>query len=283
MIDGKSFSKFKHPRQRPRAILASLFSLLLFPVIAVLIVAGTVGLIVPLIVLILWIATRVAFTNVMGNSVLVSELNYPRIFALSEEVKAQLNYDKPIHIFVYQQGEFNAFMRKFFFRRAVFLNSEMVEKGVTDDELRWVIGRFVGYWRARRRSGLMGGIIRLAQRFIIFNFFILPYERAMVYTGDRLALGVINGDIGTAVSAMQKLFVGRALGYSVNPAGIIQQHRRVKGSIFAFFARLYTMFPHQTARYVDLIAFAQRMYPEQYAKFNAENPGLPSDLQHLSS
>jgi hypothetical protein len=126
-------------------------------------------------------------------------------------------------------------------------------------------------------------LIRLAQRLLVLNFFLLPYERAMVYTGDRVALAVINGDIGTAVSAMQKLIVGRELGYSINPAGIVEQHRRVKGSLFAFLARLSMSFPHTTARFVDLIAFAQQKFPEQYARFVAENPSLPADYRGLRS
>jgi hypothetical protein len=111
----------------------------------------------------------------------------------------------------------------------------------------------------------------------------LPYDRAMVYTGDRLALAAIGGDISTAASAMQKLLVGRLLGYSVNPVGLVEQHRAVKGSIFAFWARLASPFPHATARYVDLLAFAKRRYPDPFARFEAANPGLATDIDWLSS
>jgi hypothetical protein len=111
---------------------------------------------------------------------------------------------------------------------------------------------------------------------------LLPYERAMVYTGDRLALAAIGGDITSAVSALQKLLVGRQLGYSVNPEGLIDQQRRVKGSFFAFLARLTSAFPHMTARYVDLIVFAKAYFPAQYAKFAAANPDLP-ELSQLAA
>jgi hypothetical protein len=185
---------------------------------------------------------------------------------------------------VYEQGRFNASLYKFFFyRRAVFLNSELLEAGVTDDELRWLIGRFVGYLRARREAGFWGWTIRAAQHLLVFDLFILPYERALVYTGDRIALGVIAGDISSAVSAMQKIFVGRQLGYSVNPSGIVAQHRMVKGSLFALLARIPIAFPHMTARYVDLIGFAKKRYPEQFQRFDAANPGLPDDLERLTA
>src|SRR5262249_31930178 len=110
---------------------------------------------------------------------------------------------------------------------------------------------------------------------------ILPYERAMVHTGDRIALAEIDGDLSSAISAMQKLLVGRELGYSVNPEGLIAQHREVKGSLFAFLARCGQGFPLTTARYVDLILFAKPFSPAQFAVFQAANPGLPADLDRL--
>ena len=282
-ITDREFKLCVHPLQRRRFWLAIVFAIILFPAIAVVTVAGTVAFgLVPLIALSLWLSGRIFFANFLGNSILVTPVNYPRMHDIAEEMKTVLNYRKPVYIFVYQEGFFNAFMRKFFFRRAIFLNSDVLNTGVSDDEVRWLIGRFVGYWYARRRFGLFGWLIRVAERFLIFNFFILPYERAMVYTGDRLALAAINGDISSSVAAMQKLLVGRQLGYSVNPEGMVEQHRLVKGSIFAFLARITSYFPHMTARYVDLIAFAKQAYPVQYAVFEAANPQLPADTAHLA-
>jgi hypothetical protein len=280
----ETFLTFKHPIQPRRFALALFFALILFPLIAAGLVAGTVVLIVPVFAFLLWMGGRIMYARFMGNSILVSELNYPRIHRIGEDLKDAIRYDKPVTVFVYEQGNFNASLYKFlFYRRAVFLNSELLEAGVTDDELRWLIGRFIGYLRARRQAGFWGWTIRAAQRMLVFNLFLLPYERALVYTGDRIALAVIGGDITTAISAMQKLLVGRPLGYSVNPNGIVAQHRQVKGSIFAFFARLAMGFPHTTARYVDLIGFAKERFPVQFERFESENPGLPADLRQLTA
>jgi hypothetical protein len=82
---------------------------------------------------------------------------------------------------------------------------------------------------------------------------------------------------------MQKLLVGRQLGYSINPAGIIDQQRLVKGSVFAFLSRMGTAFPHMTSRFVDLIVFTRSYHPAQYARFEAENPGIPADLASLGA
>src|SRR5207302_2548759 len=128
-----------------------------------------------------------------------------------------------------------------------------------------------------------GWLVRGAERLLVFNLFLLPYERAMVYTGDRLAVAAMDGDISSAASAMQKLFVGRQLGYSVNPEGLIKQQREIKGTFFAFMARLPSHFPHMTARYVDLIVFAKVFFPAQVANFESANPGLPADLVYLAT
>ena len=280
----EAFRSFKHPLYPRRFALALFFALLLFPLIGAGLVAGTIALVVPLFAFLIWMSGRVLYATFLGHSILVSELNYARIHHIGEDLRARIGYPKKVDIFVYEQGHFNAYLYKFFFyRRAVFLNSELLEAGVTDDELRWLIGRFVGYLRARRESGFWSWTIRAAQHLLVFDFFILPYERALVYTGDRIALGVIAGDISSAVSAMQKIFVGRQLGYSVNPSGIVAQHRMVKGSLFAFLARLPIAYPHMTARYVDLIGFAKKRYPEQFQRFDAANPGLPDDLDRLTA
>ncbi|HLH11988.1 MAG TPA: hypothetical protein VKV77_08935 [Methylovirgula sp.] len=282
-MSDRLFYAFAHPLHNRRFYLALVFSIILFPVIAIGLIAGTIFLVVPAFALVLWIGAQIFFARLIGNSILVSELNYPRINAIAEELKARLGYNKRLFIFVYEQGNFNAYMRYIFFRRAVFLNSELLESGVSDDEVRWIVGRFIGYMRARKQAGVLGWVIRAAQHLLVFNIFLLPYERAMVYTGDRLAVAAIDGNVTSAVSAMQKLLVGRQLGYSVNPEGIIEQQRRIKGTFFAFLARLASAFPPTTARYVDLIVFGKAFFPAQFAKFEAANPGLPSDLALLAA
>ena len=269
------FYTIAHPSQEPRFYLALVFSIILFPLIAIGLVVGTIVLVVPVIALLLWIGARVMFAGMVGNSILVSSVNYPRVNTLVEQLKAKIGYAKPVYIFVYEHGQFNAYMRHLFFRRAIFLNSELLESGVGDAEIGWIVARFIGYLRARREAGVLDGVVRAAQHLIVFNLFILPYERALVYTGDRIAVAAIDGDISSTISALQKLLVGRQLGYSVNPEGIIAQRRMLKGSVFAFLARIGSSFPPLVSRYVDLIVFAKQFFPVQYASFEAANSGLP--------
>jgi hypothetical protein len=284
VVGEQALRELQHPLQKRRFVLAFICGLMLFPLIAAGLILGAVVLVVPAAAFMLWVSSRTLYAHFLGNTVQVSPLNYPRIYDIGEEMKKLLGYTKPVSIFVLEQSSFNAYLMKFlFYRKAVFLPSEVLEEGVTDDEVRWLVGRFIGYLLARQRAGFRGWIIRAAQQLLILNLFLLPYERALVYTGDRIALAAIKGDINSAVSVMQKLLVGRELGYSVNPAGIIDQQGQVKGSVFAFLARLASGYPHQTTRYVDLIWFASQRYPVPYSRFIAQNPDLPADLWRLSA
>jgi len=280
-MSNREFYGFAHPLLRRRYYLSLVFAMLLFPLIAFVMIFGTIILVVPFIALLLWIAMRVLFAGLVGNSIVVSELNFPSIHAISEKMKKKIGFDGKVYIFVYESKSFNAYMRHVFFRHAIFLNSEMLVSGVGEDELRWIIGRFIGYLRARDQAGLLGMLIRAARRLVVFDLFLLPYERAMVYTGDRLALVALDGDILTAATAMQKLTVGRELGYSINPEGLVAQLREVKGTFFGFLARIASGFPMNAARYVDLLVFARQFYPARYVAFEAMNPGLPKDLGRL--
>jgi Flp pilus assembly protein TadD len=279
----ETFHAVAHPKQNSRFYLAVVFSTLLFPLVAIGLLLGSITLIVPLFAFLIWMSTRTFFAVLIGNTIRVSEINYPRIQKIVDELKVALDFEKPIHVFVFENSSFNAGLNILFFRRAIFLNSELLESGVSDSEMRWIIGRFVGFLRARRQAGFLGWVIRAAQHLLVFNLFLLPYDRALVHTGDRMAIAAIGGDITSAISATQKLFVGRQLGYSINPEGIIEQQRDIKGSVFAFLARLASGYPHLVSRYVDMIAFAKVFYPAQYAAFQSANPGLPDDIEDLAA
>ena len=271
-----------HPRLPARYALAIVCMITFLPILALLIALSAVTLILVWIILLLWTGAEIFYHYMVDNSVMVSELNYPRIYALAQEVRESLGVKKDFHIFVYEHGQFNAYLLRFFRRRAIFLNSEVLEAGVEDDEVRWLVGRFVGFLRVHQDAGMIGRLLRITENSGIYSLLIFPYTRAMVYTGDRLGLAAIGGDIGAAISTMQKLLVGRQLGYSINPVGIIEQRRLTKGSLFAFLARVGTPFPSTTARYVDLLNFAKQRFPDQFRRFEAGCPGLPEELHLLS-
>src|SRR5215471_15508392 len=99
----------RHPLQPRRFALALFFALILFPLIAAGLAVGTVFLVVPFFALLLWMTNRILYADFMGKSILVSELNYPRIQGISDEIRATVGYRKSVSIFVYEQGHFNLY------------------------------------------------------------------------------------------------------------------------------------------------------------------------------
>ncbi|MEQ1618092.1 MAG: hypothetical protein ABL883_07080 [Terricaulis sp.] len=276
MMTSQEFARCVHPRELPRLLLALLFAVPLTLVLlaAIFLTSGLALSVVLLIAFLFWFMFEVFYASLLGNWILVSQDNYPRLNDLLIEMKQRIGVQQKIDIIVYEQAAFTSFFSMLFARRAIFITSELVAQGVTDDELRWLIGRWVGWIRAKRRLGILRYVIALVEQFPAFNLFIYPYVRATVYTGDRVGLAAIGGDISTAISTMNKLMVGREVGYSVNPAGMVRQYRRVKGSFFGFLARLFWPLPHMNARYVDLIGFAEREYPSQAEQFANMNPSF---------
>ncbi len=278
MMTDLEFGRCVHPREMPRLLLALLFAVPISLVIAAATLltpmGGVVLSVIFLICFLLWFAYEIFYALLLGNWILVSEDNYPRLHDLLQEMKQRIGIANNVDIIVYEQAAFASFFQMLFARRAIFITSELVAQGVTDDELRWLIGRWVGYMRSKRRLGPLRLVVALVQQIPALNLFIFPYERATVYTGDRVGLAAVDGDISTAISTMNKLMVGREVGYSVNPAGMVRQHRRVKGSFFGFLARLMSPLPHMTARYIDLIGFAEREYPSRAEEFANMNPSF---------
>jgi hypothetical protein len=270
------FAACVHPREYARLILALLFAapvtLLLLGVIYF--TSGLALAAVLFVALLVWFGFEISYATLLGHWILVSEYNYPRLKHLLDEVKREIGVKTRVDMIVFEQGQFNTLLSTLFARRAIYIYSELLEQGVSDDELRWIIGRFIGHIRAKRRLGALSWMISAAEYLGVFNLFLYPYVRATVYTGDRAGLAAINGNISTAVSAMNKLMVGRQLGYSVNPEGIVRQSRRVQGSFFGFLGRLASPLPYTVARYVDLIRFSEHRFPNQYTEFATLNPAF---------
>src|SRR5688500_17196192 len=65
-MDDRTFHSYAHPKQKRRFCLALVFATLLFPLMALGLVAGTIFLIVPLFALLLWLAMRTYFAHLIG-------------------------------------------------------------------------------------------------------------------------------------------------------------------------------------------------------------------------
>lgn len=261
-----------HPKEGPYFTLCVLVLIPICLVIAALVVSTAGGLLVVLGFgfLVVWFWSHLLRAMLIGGAVRIDTLNFPHIDLILTEVKRALGYGKPVEMFVLGEGAFNAFLQPMFKRKAILFPAAILEDGVSEKEIRWIIGRFVGGLRAKSyRLSFFQALLSVSEKLAIFNLLFYPYERAVVLSGDRIGLALIDGDIATAIGALNKLAVGVRAGPLVNPAGILRQDEELK-TVFGFIAHIYSAHPELPRRYREILNFARERYPSQHASLGVQ-------------
>lgn len=247
--------KLRHPSETSRFLFA-LIVVVPLSLIALVYLALTLGLILLPILLGLVFIRNIVLASFLGNYVRVSEHNFPQIAQWSDEVCASIGYNKPIDVFVYEEGSFNAMLVPILKKKAVLLNSETVH-GADETEMKWILGRFVGYLKGKKmRFWVFEVFLNAFENLFVFNFFLYPYERSAVLTGDRIGAYAAGFNQPRILSAMAKLMVGPDVAGQVTPQGIAEQDGMLRRKpFFSLMARLASPFPHMTRRYTEMLIF----------------------------
>jgi|SRR5690348_15930692 len=264
--------KLIHPSEDSRYLLAALTSLAVLAVTAYVILQTGVGFLIVIAgaVFGVWFATRMLQARLVGNAVRVSPLNFPELYGVLEGVKQRLGYTEPVHIYVVESGDLNGFLYRFFRTRFIVLNSELVT-AMTEQgdlmQLTWIVARFVGALKTKHlRLEYIRLLIGALQGTGIFNFLLLPYERATQYSGDQIGLALC-GDLGQAHLAMLKFVAGKDLAQRVNPWAFIVQAGEIRRTFFGWYSQLLQRHPHWTNRYLNLLDFTRKMYRDHYVSY----------------
>ena len=247
-----NISRFRHPSETHRLLFAMLIAIPL-SLLAIAVVVVTFGTVLIPVIGFYLIVRNVVHAQFLGNTVRVGKENFPHINKLSAQVQETIGYTQPIDIFIYEDSTFSAMLVPWLKRRAVVLNSELVSNS-SDQELRWIIGRFVGYLHTRKSQlSFFETVLNAFERLIVFNVFLYPYERAAVLTGDRIGAFATGDDSEAVFSAMKKLLVGSDLSRQIDDSGLKRQNSDLQSkSVFSSLATLYTPFPHMTRRVVEM-------------------------------
>jgi Zn-dependent protease with chaperone function len=272
VISNEELKQLLHPKEKTRFLLALLITLPI-AVGAVLLIFASAGMIlffILAIVFVVWFVLQVFKAALIGGSVKVSQDNFPEIYEILMDVKKRLNYNKSVDIYIVEGGSVNAFLYKFFQTKFIVLNSDIVS-GMSpkkyESQLMWIIGRFVGSLKAKHmKLQLLSLIINSIEKIKIFNFFILPYERATQYSGDQIGLALCN-DFPNSIEAFNKLLIGKDLAEDIQLRGILQQANELHYSFFGWFSKIISTHPHLTDRYLNLMAFARYKYPNEFQSF----------------
>lgn len=261
-ISEEQLKKSRHPNELSRFRLALVISFLTLALVitSIIISGGIVFIGIGIIFFSIWFFFNVLKANLIGNSIKVTNDNFPEIHKIKLEVKEALSYDKKVDMYVVQNGAVNAFIAKFLKTKFIILNSKLIE-GLDDksnlNQVRWVIGRFVGSLKAKHfQLDLFRVLIESVESIKILNFFLLPYFRATQYTGDNIGF-LLAGNLKDSITAFDRFMLGNGLAEKVEFKGVLRQSLELENSFFAFYARLFSQYPHLVDRYVNMIDFVR--------------------------
>lgn len=268
------FKRAKYPKEDSRFLIAMIVGIPVTIAGLVLTIAsfGLILLYIAVIVFTVWFSLSIAKMHLIGNSVRVSKENFPEVLEVYHEVKSKLNYPHHVPIYIVNDGEVNALLAKFFRTRFIVLNSELAMDMVGHPEkkaqMTWVIARFIGALRAKHfRHQILKIVFESIEKIKIFNIFLLPYERATQYTGDNVGM-LVTQEVAASVTAINKLLVGNDLSKDVAFKGLIDQGVHLdRNGFFSFMARCFSSHPHLVNRHLNLLAFANKEFPEQFNNY----------------
>ncbi len=260
----KELDSHRHPSE------AGLFWLSMIVVVpiclaAIALVFATLGIalvVVASIIISVWFGTHIAMAWFLGNCVKVSEENFADIHKAIGEYQELFGYRGKVEAFVYEAGTYNVLLLPLLRRKFILINSDVVANAQSDNEVRWIVARFIGALASKHyRFAWLQVVITSIEKIAMFNLLLYPYERAVAKSGDQLGLCAIGGDLPSALNAMHKFMAGGAVGGRVNLAGVLSQHEATRGSFFAWLAKCLSPFPHNTQRVVNLLRYAGERYP----------------------
>jgi hypothetical protein len=269
-----------HPSEQSRLVLAlvGLVPIALFALAVIVLSRGFMLLFVGSVLGTIWLAMRLQEARLKGQAVEVQGENFPELRAVLRDVCQQLDYGKPVSMFVVNEGTVNATLLRLFGKRILWVNAGLVEAmgdPETRAELEFVVGRFVGALKSRHlRFGELTMIISGFERLAGLNLLILPYMRATILSGDQIGM-MISGDATASLRAMSKLFIGNALADRLSLRATVEQAVRQRYSPFRWLAIAFSSHPHMTDRILNLVRFSQsRVATDEYGLAGGAEPSL---------
>lgn len=187
--------------------------------------------------------------SAFGNMILLGPHQFPELYAMVVAGANALGMDEPPKTFLYNSnGLFNAFARRLFGGRYVFLTSALVD-ATSDEQVRFVIGHELGHHAAGHLNPWKN-ILRLPSLAIPFLY--PAYSRAREYTCDRIGAHLSN-DLGASTSSLQMLGCGcRRLNGAMNQTAFLEQEALVP-PISGFFNEALRSHPRLTRRVTAII------------------------------
>ena len=221
---------------------------------------------------VVWVSLQIYRSRLLGGAVRVTETTLPELQSVFDEVRARLNYHKPVDVYVMDKVDGGSSMTSYLGTRLIRIEGGLAADLLGDDhraELRFMIGRHIGQLKARHQRLLPIMLaISLVDSLKFLQLFLAPYYRATAKSGDQIA-AACSGDIQATAGMMNRLLVGKELGPRLVVKGVLDQAAIVKRRWLPRLAQLFQSEPHATNRYLNLLAFFARVAPEEIGRWRA--------------
>ncbi len=192
--------------------------------------------------------------NLRGNSVRVSERQFPEVFHIAISLAKKMNLDTVPTIYVVQAGGiFNAFATRFSRRNFVVIYSDVLELAYEQGEpaLAFVISHELAHIKRKH----------LTNRFWLYPSMAIPflgtaYSRACEYTCDSFAY---HYQPDGAIPGILALAVGKKLYHKCDPYELGKQVEEESG-FWIWLAEVFSTHPFLPKRLVALGALKEQMH-----------------------
>jgi Zn-dependent protease with chaperone function len=263
-------SRLRHPKEDGYGIVMLIFGIMYWVFIAIFLAAalvtkpasGVVYVIYAIgFVLFLFISAALFRAKIYGNYVLVSPNQFPHLYNMVKIGAASIGLTPAPTTFIYNSnGLMNAFARRLFGGRYIFLTSAIVE-AETDEQIKFVIGHELGH-HAAGHLNLAKNILKGPAHFI--PFLGPAYSRSRELTCDRVG-AYLSNDIQASRSALQMLACGcRRLNTALNCDAFEAQETFVP-PFWGWVSLIFSRYPRITQRAIAVSAYFAEASAEGYA------------------
>ncbi len=202
-----------------------------------------------------WFVGKITKALLLMNLVEVNNKNFTELNLLINNAKATLEYDKPISAYILSGSNMWIDILHRFNRKIFIIESSFLEDNLSSEVLKFAIMFHIARLKTKSEYfSIFTALINGSEKLKFFNIFFYPFERATVYTADRVAM-LYCGGIKYAQQALAREMIGTKLGLTVNFGRIAEQGIECRG-FFAWLARAFSPMPGYSHRFVELTKFA---------------------------
>lgn len=228
-----------------------------------------------------YISWKFAYWSVFGNSVAVTETQYPHIYRIVKQAADFLQIPMPTVLVFHGAGWLEMLVVKQFTRRGLLLvTSDLIDaisESATSRELMMIIGRQLGHIKMGHfKWWFFKDVIGRAAL-----FFHAAYWRRCHVTADRIGL-LMAGDLYAAEQALLILTVGEKLAPGTNIDQIAEQKTQLHESWWAIIKLIFSEYPYMLDRLTELRNFAAELGVSNKASETTQLGAIPLSHRKLA-